>query len=317
VTLTVTDNGGATGTVSHDVTVTAPVNVAPTAAFTSSVTDLGVSVDGSTSSDSDGSVVSYAWDFGDSATGTGVTASHTYAAAGTYTVTLTVTDNGGATGTVSHDVTVTAPGPVTTLAQDAFTRTVTGGWGSAPTGGAWSVSSASRASVNGSAGVLSFLPGWTLSTWLGQVSSTSTDLETTVSADAVPGGGGAYVRIQARRVSASDYYSGRLKLLPDGSVQLHVTRGVTPVAGGTVPGLTFAAGDQLRVRVQVEGTSPTTLRAKVWKVGQAEPASWFATYTDSTAALQAAGGVGIDTYLSGSSSPVVFSFDDLTAVPVG
>ncbi len=85
-------------------------NQAPSAAFTSSVNDLQASFDGSGSSDPDGTIASYAWDFGDSTPdGSGATPSHTYAAAGTYTVKLTVTDNKGATDSISHDVTVTAP----------------------------------------------------------------------------------------------------------------------------------------------------------------------------------------------------------------
>ncbi|EIC09471.1 PKD domain containing protein, partial [Microbacterium laevaniformans OR221] len=82
---------------------------APTAAFTATPAGLTTAFDGSTSADSDGSIVSYAWDFGDQSTGTGATASHTYAAAGTYQVVLTVTDDRGATGTKTSAVTVTAP----------------------------------------------------------------------------------------------------------------------------------------------------------------------------------------------------------------
>jgi PKD repeat protein len=112
VTLTVTDNLGATGNTSSSVTVTAPPspNPAPVASFTSSCTNLGCSFDATASSD-DGSIASYAWTFGDGGTASGVTASHTYASANSYTVTLTVTDNLGATGSTSSSVTVSAPPP--------------------------------------------------------------------------------------------------------------------------------------------------------------------------------------------------------------
>lgn len=57
-----------------------------------------------------GTIVSYAWDFGDGGTGTGVTASHTYTSAGTYTVTLTVTDDGGLTKSTTLSVTINKKG---------------------------------------------------------------------------------------------------------------------------------------------------------------------------------------------------------------
>jgi PKD repeat protein len=70
-------------------------------------------VDGSNSSDSDGSVASYAWDFGGGDTDTGVTATRTFTA-GTHTISLTVTDNLGLTSAVvSHDVNVVAAPEVT------------------------------------------------------------------------------------------------------------------------------------------------------------------------------------------------------------
>ena len=53
-----------------------------------------ISFDGSASSDPDGDNLSYDWDFGDTGNATGATPSHTYAAAGVYLVTLTVTDDG-------------------------------------------------------------------------------------------------------------------------------------------------------------------------------------------------------------------------------
>ncbi len=88
-----------------------PVNQAPVARFVPTASGLVVNVDGTGSTDSDGTVASYGWDFGDGGSAAGATASHTYAAAGQYTITLTVTDNAGATGAASTAVTVTAPGP--------------------------------------------------------------------------------------------------------------------------------------------------------------------------------------------------------------
>src|SRR5207247_1584156 len=127
VTLTVTDNQNATGSVSHPVTVTAPPppNQPPVAAFTSSCTQLVCNFT-STSSDPDGTIASYRWTFGDgTAAVTTQNPSHTYTAGGTFTVTLTVTDNQNATGSVSHPVTVTAPPPPNQPPVAAFTSSCT------------------------------------------------------------------------------------------------------------------------------------------------------------------------------------------------
>lgn len=108
--------------------VDAPVpNAAPTAAFTSAVQGRSLQVDGSGSSDSDGTIASYRWDWGDgSAAGTGATPTHDYQANGTYQVTLTVTDDKGATGTVTKPVTIDVPNqpPVAALAVQTQQLTV-------------------------------------------------------------------------------------------------------------------------------------------------------------------------------------------------
>jgi PKD repeat protein len=84
-------------------------NQPPTASFTYTATGLTVDFDASGSSDLDGTIDDYAWDFGDGTSGSGETTNHTYTAAGTYTATLTVTDDDGATDTTSQYITVTAP----------------------------------------------------------------------------------------------------------------------------------------------------------------------------------------------------------------
>ena len=69
--------------------------------------NVSIAFDGSSSTDPDGTIVTYDWDFGDGTThGSGATVNHQYASAGLYTVTLTVTDNQGATGSDSPTVTV-------------------------------------------------------------------------------------------------------------------------------------------------------------------------------------------------------------------
>ena len=86
----------------------APANLVPEASFTHSCTNLTCQF-ADTSIDSDGSIATRSWTFGHGDPSTAASPAHTYAAGGFYTVTLTVTDNGGATDTASATVTVTAP----------------------------------------------------------------------------------------------------------------------------------------------------------------------------------------------------------------
>jgi PKD repeat protein len=108
VSLTVTDDDGAENSVSQNVTVTEPPNVPPTASFTH-ITAYLTATFTDTSTDSDGTITSWAWDFGDSSNSSAQNPAHSYAAAGTYTVSLTVTDNDGGSDTTSQDITVTEP----------------------------------------------------------------------------------------------------------------------------------------------------------------------------------------------------------------
>ncbi len=320
VKLTVTDATGNTATRTQQVTIVA-ANAAPDAAFTVTANGLTVNANGNASSDPDGTIASWAWNFGDGGTATGATASRTYAAAGTYTVTLEVTDDDGAKDTATQQVTVSPAAAA--YAQDSFTRSVTGGWGTADLGGAWTGSgTASNFNVAGGVGTIRMgSAGAGPSRAMTGVSSSNTEMRATIGVDKAATGGGIYVTLRPRVVASGDRYYADTRFVAGGSVSLILGRNVgsteTVLQSITVPGLTVVPTDRLQVKVQAFGTSPTTFRAKVWKVGASEPAGWTASVTDSTAALQAVGSIGVGTYLSGSATnaPVVASFDDLWAGP--
>lgn len=104
--LVATDSEGATGSDTRLVSV----NSAPEASFTTNCTDLDCNFT-DTSTDSNDSIASWSWDFGDGGQSTAQDPNHTYSSGGTYTVQLTVTDDQGATGSTSQDVTVEEPAP--------------------------------------------------------------------------------------------------------------------------------------------------------------------------------------------------------------
>ena len=148
VTLTVTSNDGITDQITKRVPVT--VNAPPVAAFEVTTREAdricGHAITFSDrSTDTDGRVTQWLWNFGDGTTSAVQTPSHTYActSAQTYTVTLTVTDDGGKTGTAQQTLRL-SPGQITvsiTLPSNAqanealpFSATVTGG---TPTAWAW------------------------------------------------------------------------------------------------------------------------------------------------------------------------------------
>ncbi|MBX9244947.1 PKD domain-containing protein [Actinotalea ferrariae] len=300
-----------------------PPNTLPTAAFTETVEHLDLQVDGRGSADPDGTIATWAWDFGDGSTASGATATHRYDEAGQYDVRLTVTDDRGGQSTVVRTVTATDPPPPGVLAVDAFDRAVTNAWGTADIGGAWALTgSPTRFSVAGGVARMSLsTAGSGASAHLG-TSAGDTDMRSVVSLDKLPNAGAVLVSAVARKVGADDYRT-RVRIGADGAVTLALMRVVgsteTTLASGGVAGLTYAPGDRLHVRTMLTGTSPTTLQTVVWKNGQPEPAAWRLTTTDATANLQQPGGVGFVTYLGATATnlPVVVRFDDLSVVEPG
>lgn len=125
VTLTVTDDDGASAAIVKQINIAE--NLPPIAILTSpssGVTSQSVSVDGSQSYDTDGKITNYSYNFGDgTAAVSGMLTSvvHTYTAAGTYTVSLTVTDDDGATNTTSRQILVQSLGSVSNPPAACFT----------------------------------------------------------------------------------------------------------------------------------------------------------------------------------------------------
>ena len=99
----------------------------PTAAFSATPstapTGTSISFDGTASNDPDGTITSYSWNFGDTTTGSGSIVGHSYSLAGIFTVTLTVTDNGGLTASTSSQVTITDRPPVVSFTPSPSTAT--------------------------------------------------------------------------------------------------------------------------------------------------------------------------------------------------
>ena len=310
VTVTVTDNRGGVSTTTRTVTV---AHAAPTAVFSIAASGLVATADASASTATDGATLSYGWNWGDgSVAGSGASATHTYTAAGTYTVTLTLTDSLGSTSTRVGTVTVAT---VAFLAQDGFERSVASGWGSADVGGTWSAlyGAASAGSVSGGKGVITLAAGNTRNFALQGVPVRDSVTTVQFTPNSAPSVGGRYVGVAARQSSAGDY-TARVWLRSDATLWLVLQRSGTVIAAGAVSG-TWASGDTFTLKTEVSGVSPTTIRAKVWKVGASEPANWQYSATDSTAALQQAGYPSVHYALGGAAtSSASVSFDGLQIV---
>ena len=222
-----------------------------------------------------------------------------------------------------HAPPVTAP-PVDAVAVDGFGRTVSGGWGSAELGGAWTtVGSASSFSVTSGQGrMLVPTPGVGRSAILSAVSQDAVDAQVTAALDKPATGGGTDLALTGRYTGPGTEYRTEAKILATGAVRLALRRftsgTATTLTQITVPALTYTPGARLHIRIQVQGTNPTTLRARTWLDGQNEPTTWQAQTTDTTPALQAPGAVGLATYVSASATttPTTATFDDLHATPL-
>lgn len=316
VTLRVVDDSGLEASTETEINV---VNSSPVPAFTLAVNGKDVQVNASGTTDAEGAIQEYSWDFGDGTTESGKTATHKYAEPGDYDITLSVTDEDGTSAELIQQVKIEAVVEPKVLASDDFARNLAGSWGVATSGETWARSgTAANFSVADSVGKIRMAsPGSGPLSWL-PVNLQEADLRVKLVRDKDATGGGIYQTATIRDIPGVGAYRAKVRFLSNKSVAVSIEKviggAVTALNPETVIGqVSGAASDQVWLRLQAAGTGSTSLKAKVYNQGEAEPTNWQLTATDSTAALQVRGRVGLSVYLSSSANnaPVVGGFDDL------
>jgi hypothetical protein len=205
------------------------------------------------------------------------------------------------------------------VADDSFSRTVSDGWGSAWTGGAYTSAAGAGTSfsVSGGAGRIEVPSGESRFALLTSTSAKNTDIQAAVSTDKPAlGATGQLFTLVTRRRDDQTEYRVNMRFENDGTVRLSaakVVAGVETVLGSeqTISGLSHVAGRFITLRARLMGASPTTITARAWASGQQEPVDWQLSRTDSEPSLQAAGAVGVRARLGAPTlnAPVIFSID--------
>ncbi len=205
-------------------------------------------------------------------------------------------------------------------AADSFNRTVASGWGTANQGGSWvTAGGGSQFSVDGSRGVL---PTRKAMESLAHVPGSAGDVSvsTTMTFQTIPSSGsGLYVGPMMRYTPGAGLVLPRLVVSPDRSAVMNVR--YSPVRGQwTILGSNYKVpfkidpGTQVEMRAEIVGTAPATIRAKVWRVGSAEPSGWNVTTTSS--AVPTSGASGYYGFVSSSGSDTQVLVDNSSSVPV-
>jgi hypothetical protein len=187
--------------------------------------------------------------------------------------------------------------PTATGVVDSFSRTVSNGWGTAETGGTWARTIGpveAFAATGGYGRALHPVAGSTRQLEIRPVAAAANQeirMLVQASIPTLAHGNDLHVHAIARRVSGTDFYrlqvgfngAGHVSLLP----QKVVNRVPTSVGAQINTALpAWSAANAYWVKFQVLGTNPTTLRGKVWRNGDAEPAAWAFSRTDTQAVLQ-------------------------------
>jgi hypothetical protein len=216
---------------------------------------------------------------------------------------------------------IAPPQSGTTIISDVFSRTLASGWGSADTGGAYTVStgSSSNFSVNGAAGSMVSTAGTSRANYLGDVNQQDVDILFKVKTDKIPTGNATEAFFIARRISPNTQYRGKIRFTASSGVTLQassVVNGTETLIGSQAStGITYTADTFIWVRAQVLGSSPTNIYMKAWGESATEPVSWQYIVSDyEEKALQTPGSIGfrVNTPSSVTNSPITTSFDNIS-----
>lgn len=209
----------------------------------------------------------------------------------------------------------------TAAVVDTFTRTVTGGWGSADSGQAWTTTggSASDYSVGSGVGQQNNVTENVFRMSMLDVGTTDVDYVVEVASNKAVAGASQIVEFLGRSasaISADNAYMARLTFTTASAVTIDLRKRVagtpTTIASAVTTGLTHAAGTFFSVRLSIQST---TIKARVWLTTDTEPDDWDVEVTDTQLVAGTFAGVRSVLASGTSNEPVVFSFDDLrTAV---
>jgi hypothetical protein len=208
-------------------------------------------------------------------------------------------------------VTVTA---INSSSTDSFPRTVSGGWGTADTGEAWTVSgTAGDYAVGSGAATMSHSAANAIHTAVLAVPSLAeTMVLGSTSIPALASGSAIQSALITRYQDASNYYYLGCRFETTGVLNATIARrvgGVVTVTNVAVG--TYTAGTLYRIRALVLGS---TLMVRVWSTLNPEPAVWHVTVTDANLATGQVGFFSILSSGSTNTTPFAISFDNLAVV---
>jgi hypothetical protein len=187
-----------------------------------------------------------------------------------------------------EDVTVSA---ISSSVVDAFARTVSGGWGTADSGQAWTlVGTAANFAVGSGYGAVTLPATSSSRLTLAPAPAADVDVYVDMATSALATGSSLFGGLVVRGVADTDGYHARVDFSSAAGIGLSLRKRVASVEtqlGAATTTLTHVAGTFYRVRLQIVGTA---LRARVWLATDPEPTLWMIDVTDSS--LSAAGSVG-------------------------